>query len=460
MKKINLQKVDKAYFIGIKGVGVSALAQVFYGLGIEVEGSDKKEKFFTDVILERAGIEINQGFSAANIDQEIDCCVASNAYLDKNKNPNPELEKARSLNIPVFNYGEALGSLFNRAGLRLAVAGTHGKSTTTAMLASILTEQPSEAPFCVVGTELLDWQSNAWIPKREKGEKLADHSFLIEADEYKEAFLNYRPNLLVLTNIDFDHPDYFSDQESYLEAFVRLIEGMEPSDYLDFSAPVVVARAGDPNINEVLRRVDVPLKVFNFDFSKKEFDLPVPARVYQLNAAAAVKTARVLGLKESEARETLAQFGGTRRRLEKERISVRGKEIIFIDDYAHHPKEITATLEYIFDNYPKEQVRVVFQPHTFSRSKAFLDEFADALTKAKNLVLVPTYGSAREKEGEVEIEDIYRKLTKGRLSEEIYRADSLEDAGRYLADDLEKKDIVLTLGAGDVWKLKEEMKER
>jgi UDP-N-acetylmuramate-alanine ligase len=243
---MNILNLKKAYLVGIKGSGVSALACILKNLGIEVVGSDTKEKFFTDKILKKEGIKFYEGFKKENLKKElpVSVIISSVAYLSLNIK-NPEIELAKKLNIPILTYPQALASIFNQS-FGIAICGSHGKSSTTAILGKIFKDAGFD-PTVLVGSEVIEWKSNALISKnfkkkleflKKNEEKLKNLNwiwknlkklpiFIIEADEYKEAFLNYFPRIIIITNIDYDHPDYFKTEKEYRNAFRKFVENLK-----------------------------------------------------------------------------------------------------------------------------------------------------------------------------------------------------------------------------------------
>src|SRR3989344_3934264 len=336
---INLNTKKCIHMIAIKGAGVSGLAQILKGLGHNVSGSDTVDTFFTDKILKKTGICVKTPFSVKNIPQNIDLAISSMAYL---KSDNIEIKELKKRKIPIFGYANALGSIFNQY-YGIAIAGTHGKSTVSAMIAYIL-EQAGLEPFALIGAELLNWKSNARISKKlqanqqisrpknifqikskkqdsyfeqskkqdsyfEQSTKQDESSyfeqskkqdsyfeqskkqesyFVIEADEYKEQFLNYKPNIIVLTDIDFDHPDYYKNKKAYKNAFKKFIKN--------------------------IKRNGVIIK--NNKLISKNYDLQLIGKHNQRNANLAYLTCKKLGIQDKVIKKALIKFKGTRRRLE------------------------------------------------------------------------------------------------------------------------------------------------
>jgi UDP-N-acetylmuramate--alanine ligase len=264
---MNILSLKKAYLVGIKGSGVSALACILKNLGIKVVGSDTKEKFFTDEILKKEGIKFYEGFKKENLKKElpVSAVISSVAYLSSNIQ-NPEIELARKLNIPVLTYPQALAEIFNQS-FGIAICGSHGKSSTTAILGKIFKDAGLD-PTVLVGSEVIEWKGNALVSKnfkkkirflKKNEEKLKNINwvrknlknlpiFIIEADEYRSAFLNYFPRIIIITNIDYDHPDYFKTEKEYQDAFRKFVENLrEPGILIVNHADI--RRLDDTRIN-------------------------------------------------------------------------------------------------------------------------------------------------------------------------------------------------------------------
>lgn len=408
---------------------MTALAQALQKRNIRVLGSDVSEKFFTDRILKRLKIKVIERFNKKNVPQDIDLAVVSAAYLDKGVK-NEEVEWIKKNNIPVLTYAQILGAFFKEK-FGIAVAGTHGKSTTTAMLGLIL-EKAGLDPTVIVGAEALNWQSNA---------RTGDSKYLVaEADEYRNNFLHYSPKAMILTSLEYDHPDFFKNFRKYQKTFAELIDKIPSNGF-------IVANFGDPRVKEVIKRAKCPVVGYGHLFDK--IKLRVPGRHNLLNGQAALSAALKLGVEKETARRALAQFKGIRRRFE-----IKGEKngVVFVDDYAHHPTEIRAFLKAARDFYPCQRIWAVFQPHTFSRTKALLNEFARSFDLADRVIVLDIYGSARENSGDIHSRDLVNLIRKSKGKKVVYLP-TIESACSYLRENAGVKDAVLTIGAGDVWRL-------
>lgn len=427
---------------------MTALAQVLQGRGIEVLGSDTQEKFFTDEVLKKLGIKIIEGFSSKNVPTDADLIVASAAYLGEEIN-HPEVAEAKKQGRSVFTYAQILGCLF-REKKGIAVAGTHGKSTVTAMLGLIL-EEAGFDPTVIVGSRVIQWQSNARVGRSEY--------LVAEADEYRNNFLEYSPQILVLTSLEYDHPDFFKDFQAYQETFEQLIKKIPPTGF-------IIANGLDKGVREIVKKAQC--RFVEYGLPEEKIKLKIPGQHNLLNAAAAMKTALELGIDKKTIKKVLANFQGISRRFE---VKGRWREVLLIDDYAHHPTEIKATLAAAKEFYPDKKVWAVFQPHTFSRTKALLDDFAAAFEQADQVIILDIYGSAREKAGQVKAEDLVEKIRKRTFNgmpsvrTSLKRAScqcvrhipTIEKAVEYLKKNVRPGQIILTMGAGDVWQILEKI---
>ena len=435
---MNICQGKNVYLIGIKGAGMAGLAQILKGLGYILTGSDIADTFFTDDILKRAGIPFRKGFDAKKIPKDIDWAVSSGAYINSSKlkiqnsklqvksqnfNENSEMKELERRRIPIMNYPEALAYFFNQC-YGIAVTGTHGKSTTSAMIAHILTEAGKD-PFALIGAELLNWHSNARVPKKLTTNNLRPTTFfVIEADEYREQFLHYKPQMIVITNIDYDHSDYFATQNEYKNAFEKFKKNLKPNGIIIESK----------KLHAIL------------------YTLQVPGKHNQENAAIAFRACKALGLKDGEIITSLQTYKGLRRRLETIG-EYQGARII--DDYAHHPAEVSASLNALKEEYPNKRIIVLFHPHTYSRTKTFLKEFARSLILADEIYFLDVYASAREKGGDAGSDEIIEEIAK--LGRKAQNLRTIENALNYMRKHLQKNGLLVTMGAGDVFRIAQQL---
>ncbi len=455
MTDFDLKKAKHLHFVGIKGVGVSGLALIAKHRGYKVTGSDVGESFITDEALKKEKIAVAK-FDAKNI-EGADVVIHSVAYNDSN----PEIKAAKEKGIPLFTYPQALG-LFMQGYTGIGVTGAHGKTTTSALIAYTLVKAKKEPNF-IIGAPIPQLGSNSRYGKSK--------FFVIEADDYRQAFLNYASQLryAVITNIDWDHPDCYPSLSAMLAAYQKFIELLPKNAFL-------LIFGEDKNIQKIIRslkRKNLTIKTYGFSrkndyvvtklgtknhkttFSVKsrgsslgKYSLILPGDHNILNAASAVIVCRKLGLKPEEIAKPLQEFKGAKRRFE-----IKGEKngVLVIDDYAHHPTEIRATLKAARKFYGQRKIWAVFQPHTFSRTKALLKQFAQAFKEADAVIIIDIFASAREKDrGEISSKDLATITQK--FHPDVKYIGSAEKAVEYLNKQTKPKDIVITLGAGDVYK--------
>jgi UDP-N-acetylmuramate--alanine ligase len=459
------------YFTGIKGTGMSALAELLHNAGARVSGSDTSDVFYTDAILKELSIPYF-GFDAANITSDIDLVVYSAAYPP---DTHPELLEAKRLKIPILKYTEALGeysALFDSSG----IAGVHGKTTTTAMTGALLKGTGLSAQI-LAGSAVSSFGGHSTLtcgpnPKY----------FVAETCEYRRHFLSFHPRRIVLTSVESDHQDYYPTYNDIRDAFVEYGRKLPQGGELIFCADDKGAfEVADILKNENLGIIFTPygwtaegdFKItsseihdetmsFTLEGFPSPFVLKVPGKHSVLDATAALALTSSLvkaesGVKTGGWKEK--QYSGVRKALEKFRGSKRRSEIIgeaggilFMDDYGHHPTAIRTTIEGIKAFYPKRRLVVSFMSHTYTRTAALLDEFAASLQWADIVILHKIYASAREiYEGGITGETLFEKTCAVR--DNVYYVDEPLDAIPLLNTMLRSGDLFLTLGAGDNWRL-------
>ncbi len=452
---IQLSGYKNIHCIGIGGVGVSAIAEVLLSRGYRVSGSDMKQSEITDR-LERHGVKIYIGHRAENV-EDADLIVYSAAIAEEN----PEIIRAREKNIPLASRAEVLGTLMDDFENSIAISGTHGKTTTTSMVSLILQRAELE-PTILVGGNLAEIGGNVKVG--------GSRYFVTEACEYRDSFLELRPKIEVILNIDSDHLDYFKDIEHIVRSFEKFTKAMPEDGKL-------IAYDANPFVSRIIK--DIPSAVTygysqgcTYQIADVAFDgegmpsfdvhyqgeklgrvqLRVPGEHNILNATGAFACCHQLGVSAETIIATLDEFAGTQRRFDV--IGTTESGVRLVDDYAHHPTEIKATLS-AARNIPHRQLWCLFQPHTYTRTLALFDDFAEAFTDADVLILAEIY-AAREK-------DIY-KISSKELAEEIkrvhpekkvYYMDTFEDIANYVRTNAAEGDLVITMGAGDIYKVGE-----
>jgi UDP-N-acetylmuramate--alanine ligase len=458
---MDLNNIKKVYVIGIKGSGVIAIVEILNSLGIEVTGSDTEEKFFTDKVLEKMGIKYSEGFSSKSIPDGVDLVIYSTAYNEKN---NPEFQEAKKRNLPMASYPEILGELFNKK-YGIAVCGTHGKTTTSALLASAIKNTAAD-PTAVIGSRVIEWGSNALIGKGD--------FFVIEADEFQNKLKFYDPKAVILTSLDFDHPDTYKDFTEYKKAFIDFVKKIPKSGFLvvwgdsvvtnevSKSCPGEVIKYGFHSDNDVIvSKVlsdSLESQKFSVKFSGKDlgiFETSLVGDHNLLNAAAVIGVCCKLKLNVEKVGEGIKNFRGTSRRFEK--IGKRNGAIL-IDDYGHHPEEIQATLKAARGIYPDKKIIAVFQPHSYSRTEALLQEFSQSFESVDKVIVLDIYGSARENSGKISSNDLSELINKYSRGKASYMP-KIEEAFDFLKDKISSEDVVIAIGAGNGWELLEKLKE-
>lgn len=455
----------KLYFVGIKGTGMSALAELMQSHGAAVSGSDTEEHFYTDEILTALGIVYYEGFNKENVPADSDLVIYSAAY---NPATHPELVEARRRGIPVVEYTVALGEL-SRDLHATGIAGVHGKTTTAAMAGTIVKEL--KLPVGVlVGSAVRGFNDRATYFG-------GDRYFIAETCEYRRHFLAFHPNQLVLTTVDIDHLDYYRDYDDIESAFLEYADRLPAGGSLIYCADDDGARGCAEKLSKA--RPDIVLRPYGFeaegnfrieDYRSKPglhsyrlagwqtgFKLRVPGLHSVLDAAAAA--AAVYGIladiggKVGESKmgaiaAALETFRGSKRR--SEILGERGG-VLFADDYGHHPKEIETTLAGFRRFYPDRRLIVDFMSHTYTRTQALLNQFADAFSDADIVILHKIYASAREKAGSVDGRTLYEKVKQRHPCVRYYH--EVEDAEAEVRQMLRPGDLFLTIGAGDNWRI-------
>lgn len=353
---------NKYHFIGIGGIGVSAIARMMHLQGKKVSGSDMSQSEITDD-LQKLGIEICIGHDAQNIKDDIEAIIYTVAIPEDN----PEMQEAKIKGLALASYPEALGELSKKM-FTIAVSGTHGKTTTTAMIGHILRKADLD-PTIVVGSKMLsDSEGGAENFVAGKSRYL-----VVEACEYKRSFLNLYPKILVITNIEADHLDYYKDLEDIKSAFKELED-------------------------RTLENGGKVIKEEGYKKVQTDFELLVPGRHNIIDAQAAIRAVEEVGVSNEKAKEYLKDFKGTWRRLE-----YKGEKdsAVFYDDYAHHPSEIKASLSALREKYPDRELVCVFEPHQELRTKILFDGFVESLQLADRVFIAPIFVNKESSDGSV-----------------------------------------------------------
>lgn len=450
---MDFNKYKHVHCLGIGGIGLSAVAEILANRGHIVSGTDINPSKVTRH-LECLGIKVFTKHEPENV-EGIDAIIYSAAVSDDN----PEVMRAHELDIPLFSRAEVLGMLMDDYEHSIAICGTHGKTTVTSMTSLIL-RNADYKPTILVGGNLPQINGNVEI-----GET---NYFVTEACEYMDSFLELRPNIGVILNIDSDHLDYFKDMDHIVKSFSAFAAKI-PSD------GVIIAFGDNPFVRSILR--DYKNKITygysesndfyaeNIEFNENGFptfdiyskgrkvttlQLSVPGEHNVLNAMASFVTAAYLKVDSKVIADTLREYSGTNRRFDFHGTTSKGVKVI--DDYAHHPTEIKATLS-AARNVKHNKLWLIFQPHTYTRTKALFDEFVDAFDDTDVVILTDIY-AAREKD----IYNIssYKLMNAMKLKypeKPVYYVKDFEDIVKYINKFAGKDDIVMTMGAGDVYKV-------
>ena len=438
---MNFDDIKNVHFVGIGGIGMSGIAEILLQAGVTVSGCDVRSSSTTD-LMNRRGVKVSIGHDPAHL-QGVDLVVMTAAV----KGGNREIEEAVARGIRIMRRSEMLGELVN-AKRAVGISGTHGKTTTSSMVAVVLGEAGLD-PTVLIGGMLRNIGGNARTGK-------GDH-LVVEADEYDRTFHHLHPEIAVVTNIEADHLEYYGSFEAILEAFQVFIEGIKPGG-------AIIACADDPAVLDLLNRIEsdrvvryglseeATLRATNLQFDERgstfdvagvgAFRLFVPGEHNVRNALAAIAVARELGIHSSVIARGLAGFLGVDRRFQ---IIGRFSGAIVVDDYAHHPTEIRATLSAARRGYPGRRIVALFQPHLYSRTRDFAGDFAASLRVADVALVAPIYAAREEP-----ISGITARL----IADAAEGIEFLEQSNAEIADALRSRlqsnDIFITMGAGDV----------
>ena len=453
MYQIDFNKPAHIYFVGIGGISMSGLAEVLFSTGFRISGSDRQRSALTDS-LSAKGITVFYGQREGNITEDIDCAVLTSAIHPDN----PEYVAIQRLGIPSLTRAELLGQMMKNYAVPIAISGTHGKTTTTSMVSEIL-----------LGADLDPTLSIGGIYKSIGGNIRIGGSgyFVTEACEYTNSFLSFFPKIGIILNIEEDHLDFFKDLSDIRASFRKFAE-LLPAD------GTLIIHNSIENLTEITEGLACKVVTFGLsgdaDFTARditydekgcasftmifhgksqEIRLQVPGIHNVANALASMALSNVIGVPAADAAGFLHRFTGTDRRFEYKG-SIGG--VTVIDDYAHHPTEITATLK-ACENYPHKTLWCVFQPHTYTRTKAFLADFAKALSLADKVVLADIYAARETDTLGISSRTLQEEIIK--LGKECYYFPSFDEIENFLLQNCINGDLLITMGAGDVLKIGE-----
>ncbi|MCM6879594.1 UDP-N-acetylmuramate--L-alanine ligase [Enterococcus faecium] len=430
-----MENQNKLYhFVGIKGSGMSSLALVLHEQGLNVQGSDIEKYFFTQRDLEKANITILP-FNADNVKPGM-TIIAGNAFPDSHE----EIQRAKELGLEVIRYHDFIGH-FIQNYTSIAVTGSHGKTSTTGLLSHVLSGVRPTSYLIGDGTGHGDPQAEF---------------FSFESCEYRRHFLAYSPDYAIMTNIDFDHPDYYTSIDDVFTAFQTMAGQVKKAIFaygddaylrkLKADVPIYyygVTENDDIQARKIERTTSgSAFDVYHGDEFVGHFTVPAFGKHNILNALGVIAVAYFEKLDLKEVAEEMLTFPGVKRRFSEKIVA----DMTVVDDYAHHPAEIKATIDGARQKYPDKEIIAVFQPHTFTRTIALMDEFAEALDLADKVYLCDIFGSAREEQGNVKIEDLGAKIKKGG---EVIKENNVSPLLDY------HDAVVIFMGAGDVQKFEQ-----
>ncbi len=457
-----MKNIKQAYFIGIKGVGMTMLAQFLANKKVKISGSDVCDEFMTDKVLKKIGAKVFCPYSENNINKAADLIVYTSALESQN---NPELDyvlnnKKIFSKAKVLNYAQALSLFFNEHE-GIAVCGSHGKTTTSAWLGFVLKEL-NKSPKVLVGSYVKQFKGNAY---------LGDSNLMVaEVDEYQNKLKYFKPSGVLLNNIDFDHPDFFKTKSDYFQVFVDFVKRIPKKGFL-------VVNLDDKLAKETIKYCKGRVITYSF-FADKGSDLLVDDYYIKnnyvyfslnnigyfkisllgkhniYNALAVLGTCKALGIDLKEAKSALFKFKGTARRFQ---LLGKYKDTPIYDDYAHHPTEIKATLSAFRERFPNNRLVALFHPHTFSRTKALFSDFSKSFSNVDILGVLKIFASAREKKGGVSSLDLVKAIKKENRECIVSYLDNFDLAKMWLKKTLKRNDILLLIGAGDVNKVGEDL---
>jgi len=473
--RVELNKLKKIHFIGIGGIGLSAVARLMKEKGKEVSGSDLSPSLITDS-LKKTGVKICIGQTEKNVTENIDLIIHTTAIPENN----PELRRAEELGIKTVTYPEALGLVFNDK-FGIAVCGTHGKSTVSAM-AGILLDDAKLDPSVIVGSIVPRYDNNLRIGKSKY--------FVAEACEYERSFLNLYPKIIILNNIELDHTDYYRDLDDMKSAFREFISHLPEDGILICNSDdkeiqnsksqiqnhkFQILSFGLDEINN-LRGYDVKFESgktkFKVSYNSKdlgEFVLKMPGLFNVYNALGVIALGLILGISAEIIKKSLANFSGIWRRFE---VKGKYKNALVISDYAHHPTAVKATIEAARKFYPDKRIFAVFQPHQHNRTKKLYQDFLKSFDSVDVLILSEIFDVAGREEvsdqdvGSLQlIKDIRKRINKKKLEirncklgiDSVFYARNLKETKKLIDANIKTDDILLIMGAGDIYKVADEL---
>ncbi len=455
LNKINLANIKKVHFVGIGGIGVSALARLFKKQNAKVTGSDIAESKITQE-LNKIGIKINIGEEGCSlIDAETDLLIYTVAAAKNN----PDIVKAKKMNIGCLSYPQIL-SILTKDKYSICISGSHGKTTTTAII-SVIMAQAQLDPTVIVGSNVKQFNGNARLGQSKY--------FVLEADEYKRAFLKYYPDIVILTSVEYEHPDIYKNLTDYLIAFKKYVGRIEKDG-------ILIANQDDKNIMEISRaarckkifysidnqadimaqniRYKEGFPVFGVVYKNNVYQnikLNIPGKFNIYNSLAAIALGLSLDIGIDSIKKSLLEYTGSWRRFEKK---AEKNNITVIDDYAHHPTEVKATLEAARNKYPESRIICVYQPHQKKRTKELFNDFRNAFNDTNMTIITDIYEVAGREE---DIDISSQKLVEMIKKDKVKYMGNITDIFNYLKENIKENDVIITMGAGTITNLSDQL---
>lgn len=451
----NLNKLNRIHLVGIGGIGVSSLARIFVSQNIKVSGSDITESKITED-LRKIGIDITIGEKSSEfLNNEVDLLV----YTVAAESDNPDIVKAKELNIRCLSYPQVL-SLLTKEKFSICISGSHGKTSTTA-ITSIMMETAKLDPTVIVGSNVKQFDGNARLGKSKY--------LVLEADEYKRAFLKYYPNIIMLTSVEYEHPDIYRNLNDYLTTFKQYVSKLHDNNVLIFNnddkniieiadythcKKVSYAVDNQADIQAVNIRYREGLPLFDVQYNNdaiKDIELKIPGKFNIYNALASIALGINIGISHDAIKVSLFKYIGSWRRFE---IKGNNRGIEIVDDYAHHPTEVKATLTAARRKYPKSRIICVYQPHQKKRTKELYRNFFTVFDQADLTIITDIYEVAGREE---DIDVSSKKLVKEIDKENIKYIGNLDEVNKYLQENIKENDVVITMGAGTITGLSDKL---
>ena len=471
---MNLNNLHNFYLMGIKGVAMTSIAQILLDANKQVSGCDVAGEFVTKKILDRLQLQVDKGF-VHTLPENIDCVI----YTSAHGGPiNPIVTQAQECGLTTLSQAEALAHFFNQKK-GMAVCGVGGKSTVSAMITWILDQLQLKPSFSVGVGEIIDmnitgrWNQESEFFVAEADEYVIDPACCNNPDEMTPRFSFLQPFTTVCTNLAFDHPDVYNSIEHTQKVFLGFFEQIKNGGNLIFNADsqeLVEIVSTQTKVNKKsfgtgpsadTRLVSSSVKsqknigVIKYGEQEYSLELAIPGEFNLLNALAACLATETAGVAFSDALQAISSFKGTQRRFE---FIGQKNGVYYYDDYAHHPQEITATIKALKSWCPNQRQVVAFQPHTFSRTKQFFNEFVDALSIANEVVLLKIFPSAREAFDDNISSEMIAKQIQTRFPQTlVHSVESVEELAEFAKTQLKTDDVLLTVGAGDIYEVHEQL---